>query len=118
MDKKLAFLEVILSNQVKHAQESLAKFTQELLENPRYSMEWSDNAFLQAAEYDVARTYLAWIEKGCTLSEIEADLDDEVLNAARWGSNSTSPGTNVMKQHLLASKARLLTEVRRLAKQN
>jgi hypothetical protein len=89
----------------------LAKFRKNLDENPLYAFEWADGAIRDAARYDVAiRLLKVWDHPEGGYEEMVDKAREQVLDGARWPSNSTSALTNLVKQEVTKAYAEFVAD--------
>ncbi len=106
---------------IESGRENIAEWTERLLDperDPLYYMGWSDKAFEDAAKVFVHETVVRWIEVGdrneqdkwAILHEIFNNLEEDVMRASKWPTQSTSPCTNLAAQMKLSAQAKFVED--------
>ena len=94
------------------AQTQIAEFKEKLNGDVAYTLSWSNAVFAAAAVESVCKSILAAIESGtATLDNIRSTLSDQILHAAKYPPQSTSPTSNLMETYLTAAKAEILSDL-------
>lgn len=108
MDK----LKGMITRKLEIAQVQIAEFKEKFNEDPAYALTWSKTIFQAAAMESVCKSILAAIDKETsTLENLKATLTDQVLHAAKYPAESTSPTSNLMDNYMTAVKAEILSDL-------
>lgn len=106
---------------LESAEENLTKFSQSLLNDPVYALEWAEVAYEAAARQKVCRSVLdrhaallaEHADEGEALDMIREDLTRELLQDCRHIPASSSTSANLMALHLRAAKASIIEQLSR-----
>lgn len=108
MDK----LKGMITRKLEIAQVQIDEFKVKLDEDAAYALMWSKTIFQAAAMESVCKSILAAIDKGTlNLDYLKATLTDQVLHAAKYPAESTSPTSNLMDNYMTAVKAEILSDL-------
>ena len=105
-------LKGMITRKLEIAQVQIAEFKVKLDEDAAYALTWSKAIFQAAAVESVCKSILAAIDKETsTLENLKATLTDQVLHAAKYPAESTSPTSNLMDNYMTAAKAEILSDL-------
>lgn len=110
-----------LKYDVQYRQKELDTWKARFEKDPLYALEWSKDAFVNAARLFVAQQALEWLTSTTThvqpnprvrLTTLVEQARDEALRAARWPASSTSQPSNEAERCKGAAWAELYESLR------
>lgn len=109
------FFETVIDRcdeRIQNCERAQNAFVAKLRENYHTAMTWSDSQFELAAEWKVAHVLKSLVNdciaKGKEPKELRRDVQDIVLQDAKYVKHSTSIGTNQMEVETTAAYSRTL----------
>jgi hypothetical protein len=95
-------------------QKDLDKFTKDLLgSHPAYAFEWAHGIMQSTARANVAEKVKRTLTNGGHVWNIRNDLQDKLMQGAKYPSFSTSPTSNLMSQFMTSGVAEWLEIIER-----
>jgi len=90
---------------VEAADQTIAKFTKGMAEDPVYTLQWAADSFNAAAKRDVANQVICLLERVEDVEGLRIILLEGVMNKAQYINNkSTSTCSNFMEECVLAAR--------------
>lgn len=91
------------------AKERVEKFAKELVEDPVYALEWSDDVYRYGAMVSLYTRIFNGLANDCSLKDVVNTLEQEFLNMAKHIDNrSTGQGKNLLQDFKVAVWAKEL----------
>lgn len=107
----------IFNRMSEQATTDLAKFSKSFGDDPCHALKWSLSAFEAAAKLEVAKSLIwsftprvDWAP--VTVAQATKQIENQLLNAARYPAWSTSPTSNLIDQCRLAALTEALDQLR------
>jgi len=100
-------LQDVLNRKLHRANQRLAEFALRLRENPAHALEWSREAFEDAANIHIAKCVLKWIGAGKTIDQIKEQTLRLILDGSEFPPSSTSQPSNLMHTQITATWSKL-----------
>lgn len=89
-------------------EEKAAKFAEDFLKSPAHVMQWSDQYFSHAGEFEVAMEFKRGFEGGAEVRNLLDHATKQVMRAVGNTSLSSSPTSNLVNAHTTAAWSRLV----------